>query len=148
MAAAYAFGRGRKVRPGAVRVGKEGRPFAVVGRWKKTFLIFLLTEGLLFGNVPSCRGAVAQLGERLNGIQEVRSSILLSSTKKEIRVCGNADPFFVFGSRRFSPPPPHDAIVSFCDIFTEPLFPRCPFSLSALLGEKGPSMTRSKEGGR
>ena len=99
MAAAYAFGRGRKVRPGAVRVGKEGRPFAVVGRWKKTFLIFLLTEGLLFGNVPSCRGAVAQLGERLNGIQEVRSSILLSSTKKEIRVCGNADPFFVSGHR-------------------------------------------------
>ena len=38
--------------------------------------------------------------------------------------------------------------VSFCDIFTEPVFPRCPFSLSALLGEKGPSMTRSKEGGR
>ena|GEM_PF-1805102 len=26
-------------------------------------------------------GVVAQLGERLNGIQEVRSSILLSSTK-------------------------------------------------------------------
>jgi hypothetical protein len=27
-----------------------------------------------------CRGAVAQLGERLNGIQEVRGSIPLSST--------------------------------------------------------------------
>ncbi len=27
-------------------------------------------------------GAVAQLGERLNGIQEVRSSILLGSTKR------------------------------------------------------------------
>ena len=27
-----------------------------------------------------CRGAVAQLGERFNGIEEVRSSILLSST--------------------------------------------------------------------
>ena len=29
-----------------------------------------------------CRGAVAQLGERLNGIQEVRGSIPLSSTTK------------------------------------------------------------------
>ena len=29
-----------------------------------------------------CRGAVAQLGERLNGIQEVRGSIPLSSTIK------------------------------------------------------------------
>ena len=28
-------------------------------------------------------GVVAQLGERLNGIQEVRSSILLSSTKNK-----------------------------------------------------------------
>ena len=61
-------------------------------------MIFLLTGGPLWGNVLSCRGAVAQLGERLNGIQEVRSSILLSSTKKEIRVCGNADPFFVSGA--------------------------------------------------
>ena len=30
----------------------------------------------------SSNGAVAQLGERLNGIQEVVSSILISSTKK------------------------------------------------------------------
>jgi hypothetical protein len=33
-------------------------------------------------------GAVAQLGERLNGIQEVVSSILISSTKK-IKDLGN-----------------------------------------------------------
>ena len=74
-----------------------GQVSGIVGSAEKTFLIFLLTRKRLFGNVPSCRGAVAQLGERLNGIQEVRSSILLSSTKKEIRVCGNADPFFVSG---------------------------------------------------
>jgi hypothetical protein len=30
-------------------------------------------------------GAIAQLGERLNGIQEVRSSILLSSTADKQR---------------------------------------------------------------
>ena len=71
---------------------------------KSLFLIFSLTARVFLGSMHFCRGAVAQLGERLNGIQEVRSSILLSSTKKEIRVCGNADPFFVFGSRRFSPP--------------------------------------------
>ena len=34
-------------------------------------------------NLISLIGVVAQLGERLNGIQEVRSSILLSSTKYE-----------------------------------------------------------------
>jgi hypothetical protein len=28
------------------------------------------------------RGSIAQLGERLNGIQEVRSSILLGSTEE------------------------------------------------------------------
>ena len=98
---------GRSIRfwPGKERPGREpcgrGRRGGPLPWWGdgKTFLIFLLTEELLFGNVPSCRGAVAQLGERLNGIQEVRSSILLSSTKKEIRVCGNADPFFVSGHR-------------------------------------------------
>ena len=62
-------------------------------------MIFSLTARAFLGSMHFCRGAVAQLGERLNGIQEVRSSILLSSTKKEIRVCGNADPFFVSGHR-------------------------------------------------
>ena len=38
-----------------------------------------MLSGLLDLDGPT--GAVAQLGERLNGIQEVRSSILLSSTK-------------------------------------------------------------------
>ena len=65
---------------------------------KSLFLIFPLTARVFLGSMHFCRGAVAQLGERLNGIQEVRSSILLSSTKKEIRVCGNADPFFVSGA--------------------------------------------------
>ena len=31
--------------------------------------------------LPVCNGDIAQLGERLNGIQEVSSSILLISTK-------------------------------------------------------------------
>ena len=34
-----------------------------------------------FSNCAFRRGAVAQLGERLNGIQEVKSSILFSSTR-------------------------------------------------------------------
>ena len=35
-----------------------------------------------FGQYAFCRGAVAQLGERLNGIQEAVSSILSSSTRQ------------------------------------------------------------------
>ena len=34
-----------------------------------------------FSLIPSVRGAVAQLGERLNGIQEVEGSIPFGSTK-------------------------------------------------------------------
>jgi hypothetical protein len=41
-------------------------------------------------------GAVAQLGERLNGIQEVVGSIPISSTLKIKGLAGEADPFFVF----------------------------------------------------
>ena len=37
-----------------------------------------------FSLIPSVRGAVAQLGERLNGIQEVEGSIPFGSTKKSI----------------------------------------------------------------
>ena len=33
-------------------------------------------------------GAVAQLGERFNGIEEVRGSIPLSSTDVDVRECG------------------------------------------------------------
>jgi hypothetical protein len=36
---------------------------------------------LVFSALHSCRGAVAQLGERLNGIQEVEGSIPFGSTK-------------------------------------------------------------------
>ncbi len=50
-------------------------------------LTLLLTKTSSYGILCFLRvttqgtyGAVAQLGERLNGIQEVRSSILLSST--------------------------------------------------------------------
>ena len=35
-------------------------------------------------NSPLCRGAVAQLGERLHGMQEVVSSNLISSTAQPI----------------------------------------------------------------
>ena len=35
-------------------------------------------------NSPTCRGAVAQLGERLHGMQEVVSSNLISSTAQPI----------------------------------------------------------------
>ncbi len=52
------------------------------------FWLFSLTGPGFLGSMHFCRGAVAQLGERLNGIQEVRSSILLSSTRMEIRVSG------------------------------------------------------------
>ena len=44
--------------------------------FKKT----LLTNSILRIIFDAFYGAVAQLGERLNGIQEARSSILLSST--------------------------------------------------------------------
>ena len=36
--------------------------------------------GIFVLNSPSCVGAVAQLGERLHGMQEVVSSNLISST--------------------------------------------------------------------
>jgi hypothetical protein len=43
------------------------------------------------------RGAVAQLGERLNGIQEVDSSILFSSTISfHVRVLAGQVPAFLF----------------------------------------------------
>jgi isopenicillin N synthase-like dioxygenase len=58
-------------------------------------LTFLAEFGILFANrfsVPCSRfriirytGAVAQLGERVNGIHEVRGSIPLSSTKARRR---------------------------------------------------------------
>ena len=41
-------------------------------------------------------GAVAQLGARLNGIQEVGSSILPSSTLKGGGELARVDPFFIW----------------------------------------------------
>ena len=46
------------------------------------------------GIVLLTHGVVAQLGERLNGIQEVVSSILSSSTKKIQGLTGNCKSFF------------------------------------------------------
>ena len=88
-------GKGRPGRGAARQEGDGRRPHGE----KENFLIFLLTGGPLWGNVLSCRGAVAQLGERLNGIQEVRSSILLSSTKKGNQGLRKRRPFFRFWRR-------------------------------------------------
>ena len=66
---------------------------------KSLFLIFPLTARVFLGSMHFCRGAVAQLGERLNGIQEVRSSILLSSTKKGNQGLRKRRPFFRFWRR-------------------------------------------------
>ena len=54
------------------------------GAYQKNLLYptFPLDTPLPLRHSSPCRGAVAQLGERLNGIQEVVSSILSSSTKK------------------------------------------------------------------
>ena len=43
--------------------------------------IFLLDVSALFWQKKQRNGVVAQLGERLNGIQEAKSSILFSSTR-------------------------------------------------------------------
>ncbi len=43
-------------------------------------------------------GGIAQLGERLNGIQEVSGSIPLISTKFKMREC-KLSHFFILGSR-------------------------------------------------
>ena len=43
----------------------------------------LLTFGRMSDNIHLAHGGIAQLGERLNGIQEVRGSIPLSSTIKK-----------------------------------------------------------------
>ena len=53
---------------------------------------FCLTAGKIFGKTFSCHGVVAQLGERLNGIQEAKSSILFSSTIFQGRM--QVRPFF------------------------------------------------------
>ncbi len=58
-----------------------GRSLRASCHLRKNFRHFLLTTRTASGSIHSCHGAVAQLGERLNGIQEVRSSILLSSTR-------------------------------------------------------------------
>ena len=53
-----------------------------------------MLKGLL--KSTKLNGVVAQLGERLNGIQEVRSSILLSSTKKIKDLSNVLRSFFYF----------------------------------------------------
>ena len=70
------------------------------------FLIFLLTNPAASGNIylalrqdsqtRQIFGGIAQLGERLNGIQEVSGSIPLISTKKKDMTVGHV---FLFGFR-------------------------------------------------
>ena len=40
-----------------------------------------LTSGIMYAIIPLVHGGIAQLGERLNGIQEVSGSIPLISTR-------------------------------------------------------------------
>jgi hypothetical protein len=54
-----------------------------------------LTHLFSYDSRTTLSGAVAQLGERLNGIQEVESSILFGSTRKSKGVSACWDPFFV-----------------------------------------------------
>ena len=63
---------GKEGRFGGIKVKDEIDPFII----KKT----VDTEGALCYKQDSLDGAVAQLGERLNGIQEVRGSIPRGST--------------------------------------------------------------------
>ena len=52
-------------------------------KMKKTLNILdRKTEWVVTESLKNSQGAIAQLGERLNGIQEVSGSIPLSSTKK------------------------------------------------------------------
>ncbi len=51
---------------------RGGQDFFIIGS------NYLLPEPVFFGNLL-CNGALAQLGERLHGMQEVVSSILIGS---------------------------------------------------------------------
>jgi hypothetical protein len=68
------MGAGRIASPSEVSV----RLHLFAPRWKSR-----LTESIAFSSISFRRGAVAQLGERLNGIQEVRGSTPRSSTRKQ-----------------------------------------------------------------
>ena len=56
---------------------------------------------LRYNNIRRQRGGIAQLGERLNGIQEVAGSIPTTSTTEIKGFRNSAKPFFVF-SKNFS----------------------------------------------
>ena len=64
------------------------------------------TNGQVFaGPVAKTNGAIAQLGERYNGIVEVSGSIPLSSTKffnKLVKISGDA-PLLIFANPSISP---------------------------------------------
>lgn len=57
-----------------------GQPVCAMRRGRQPGLISLDRQVQLLGSQPSDNGAVAQLGERLDGIEKVMSSILVSST--------------------------------------------------------------------
>ena len=58
------------------------------------------------------RGGIAQLGERLNGIQEVSGSIPLISTRKSPEIARFQDFFFVFATKPARYPPHTEAAVA------------------------------------
>ena len=99
MAAAYAFGRGRKVRPGAVRAGKEGRPFAVVGRWKN-FFDFFVDRGAAFWQCAFLPRGCSSVGRALEWHsrgQEFNSPQLHQKGNQGLR---KRRPFFRFWPRK------------------------------------------------
>ena len=57
---------------------------------------FSLDEQTRFWQKNFCNGGVAQLGERLNGIQEAKSSILFISTRISRVYDASRKPFFLY----------------------------------------------------
>jgi hypothetical protein len=59
----------------------------------------VLTHLFSYDSRTTLHGAVAQLGERLNGIQEVESSILFGSTRKIKGRLFEAVPFVIHATK-------------------------------------------------
>ena len=81
--------------PAAAGAGRARRRAAGIGGISRAIRYFFIDKTRALNKVGGSRGLLAQLGERLNGIQEVKSSILFSSTKQVGGQTGRSDPFFV-----------------------------------------------------
>ena len=69
--------------PTDLKSARATRPRALPGRLCRKAVSLKLPRTPCYPARPPNRGAVAQLGERLNGIQEVDGSIPFSSTNHE-----------------------------------------------------------------